>query len=259
MSSDRSVPRTEPAIDPSAIDAVAFDIGGVFVIRHDQVLRKGMARAGFELPEGPGPYHRAHHVAVRALSGLLGAGGEVSEHDREVWSSWERSYLADLGVPPDRLDDAVAAVFTVLSGTDVERVWRQVLPENVDGFHRIIAAGIPVAVVSNNDGTAEQQLRGLGICQVGPGPLPAVTIVVDSTLEGVAKPDPAIFRPALQALGTDPARTLYVGDTVHADVRGATAAGMPVVQLDPYDLHAGFDHARLPHVGALADLLLTRR
>ena len=56
--------------------------------------------------------------------------------------------------------------------------------------------------------------------------------------------------------GTDPARTLYVGDTVHADVRGAQAAGMPVVQLDPYDLHADFDHLRLPTVAALADLLL---
>ena len=49
---------------------------------------------------------------------------------------------------------------------------------------------------------------------------------------------------------------LYVGDTVHADVRGAQAAGMPVVQLDPYDLHADFDHLRLPTVAALADLLL---
>lgn len=136
-------------------------------------------------------------------------------------------------------------------------MWRQLLAENVDGFHRIVASGMPVAVVSNNNGTAEEQLRHFGICQVGPGPLPGVTLVVDSALVGVAKPDPAIFRPALEALGTAAARTLYVGDTVHADVHGAVAAGMPVVQLDPYDLHADFDHVRLPDVGALADLLLT--
>ena len=71
----------------------------------------------------------------------------------------------------------------------------------------------------------------------------------------VAKPDPAIFAPALAALDTDPARTLYVGDTVHADVLGATAAGLPVVQLDPLDLHRDHDHWRLPDVGALADHL----
>ena len=45
------------------------------------------------------------------------------------------------------------------------------------------------------------------------------------------------------------------GDTVHADVRGAEAAGMRAVQLDPYDLHADFGHARLATVAALADLL----
>ena len=49
--------------------------------------------------------------------------------------------------------------------------------------------------------------------------------------------------------------TLYVGDTVHADVRGARAAGMAMVQLDPYDDHAGFDHHRVRDLGELADLL----
>jgi putative hydrolase of the HAD superfamily len=193
------------------------------------------------------------------MSDLLAAAGTVREYDRQVWTYWERGYLRSLGVPENRLDEAVQAMIAAVSDTDIKSVWRQLLAENVQNFHRIIASGMPVAVVSNNNGTAEEQLRHFGICQIGPGPLPSVTIVVDSTLVGVAKPDPAIFLPALQALGTAPARTLYVGDTVHADVHGAVAAGMPVVQLDPYDLHADFGHARMPDVSALADLLLTGR
>jgi putative hydrolase of the HAD superfamily len=243
-------------IDRSVIDAVVFDIGGVFTVRHHDVVRTGMTAAGFEVPEGPEPYHRAHHVAVRAMSDLLADGGTVHEYKRGMWAYWERGYLRSLGVPENRLDEAVEAMLAALAGVDVKNVWRQLLTENVLGFHRIVASGMPVAVVSNNNGTAEEQLRHFAICQVGPGPLPSVTIVVDSALVGVAKPDPAIFRPALEALGTPPARTLYVGDTVHADVHGAVAAGMPVVQLDPYDLHADFGHARLPDVVALADLLL---
>jgi hypothetical protein len=47
-----------------------------------------------------------------------------------------------------------------------------------------------------------------------------------------------------------------VGDTVHADVLGASAAGIPVAQLDPYDLHLDFDHARFPDLEAVADWLL---
>jgi putative hydrolase of the HAD superfamily len=256
---DRSAASATPVVDPSAIDAVVFDIGGVFIVRHHEFVRRCMSAAGFELPEGPEPYRRAHHFAVRAMSDLLTDVGTVQEYEHRMWAHWERGYLRSLGVPQDRLDEAVRAMIAAVSGVDVKRIWRQLLPENVQGFHRIISSGIPVAVVSNNNGTAEEQLRHFGICQVGSGPLPSVTLVVDSKLVGVAKPDPAIFQPALEALGTDPARALYVGDSVHADVRGAIAAGMPVVQLDPYDLHADFDHARMPDVGALADLLLTGR
>jgi putative hydrolase of the HAD superfamily len=255
---DRSSTGDPPVIDVSSLDAVVFDIGGVFTIRHHEAVRPAMSRAGFELPDGPEPYRRAHHVAVRAMSDLLRTAGPVQDHDRRTWTHWERSYLRSLGVPEDRLDEAAEVMIASVMGVEeVKHVWRQLLQENVRGFHRIIAAGIPVAVVSNNNGTAEEQLRILGVCQVGAGPLPSVTIVVDSTLVGVAKPDPAIFRPALEALGTAPARTLYVGDTVHADVEGATAAGMPVIQLDPYDLHADYGHARMPDVGMLADLLLS--
>ncbi|HEY6795942.1 MAG TPA: HAD family hydrolase [Kineosporiaceae bacterium] len=256
MIEDRPAALATPVLDRSVIDAVTFDIGGVFTIRHHEAVRALMGPAGFALPEAPQPYHRAHHVAIRAMSDLLTDAGSVREHDRRTWAYWERGYLRSLGVPEHRLDEAVQSMITAISGTEVKNVWRHVLAENVQGFHRIIASGMPVAVVSNNNGTAEEQLRHFGICQVGPGPLPSVTIVVDSERVGVAKPDPAIFRPALEALGTTAARTLYVGDTVHADVHGATAAGMPAVQLDPYDLHADFDHARLPDVGALADLLL---
>lgn len=252
-------PRSTGTIDPSAIDAVVFDIGGVFVVRHHEPVRNGLRRAGFELPDDPALYRRAHHVAIRAMSDLLAEAGTVHEYQPAMWAHWERGYLRSLGVPEDRLDDAVEAMITEVFDTDVTAVWRDVLQENVDGFHRIVASGMPVAVVSNNNGTAEEQLRHFGICQVGPGPLPSITIVVDSRIIGVAKPDPAIFSPALEALGTDPARTLYVGDTVHADVHGATAAGMPVVQLDPYELHADFAHHRVPDVGVLADLLLAAR
>jgi putative hydrolase of the HAD superfamily len=264
MLDDRSVPAPVPApgpglvIDPTVIDAVVFDIGGVFTVRHHEVVRAGMSLAGFELPEGREAYRRAHHLAVRALSDELADAGSLREHDRRIWTLWERGYLRGLGVPEPRLDEAVTAMTTLVTGTGPKNVWRDLLQENIDGFRRIVASGLSVAIVSNNNGTAEEQLRDFGICQVGPGPLPGVAIVVDSALVGVAKPDPAIFLPALRALDTTAARTLYVGDTVHADVHGATAAGMPVVQLDPYDLHADFAHARMPDVGALADLLLAR-
>ena len=42
---------------------------------------------------------------------------------------------------------------------------------------------------------------------------------------GADKPDPGIFRLALERLGTDPARTLHVGDD-EVDAEGAARAGL---------------------------------
>lgn len=243
------------SIDLSAIDAVVFDIGGVFTIRHRDFVRPALLAGGFEAPSDPRAYHRAHHVAVRAMSDLLVDSSAVHEYERDMMARWERAYLRALGVPEDQVAAAAVAVLAVAATTEVKYMWCMVLEDNVEGFRRIVASGMPVAIVSNNDGTAEAQLVHFGICQVGQGPLPSVSIVVDSGVVGASKPDPAIFQPALVALGTDPSRTLYIGDTVHADVRGAEAAGMPVVQLDPYDLHADFAHARVATVAVLADML----
>lgn len=58
-------------------------------------------------------------------------------------------------------------------------------------------------------------------------------VMIVSEEAGVAKPDPAIFHMALAMLGTQPAETLYVGDSVENDLRGAAAAGMPFVWVNP--------------------------
>jgi putative hydrolase of the HAD superfamily len=47
---------------------------------------------------------------------------------------------------------------------------------------------------------------------------------------GRRKPDPAIFRRALEALEVEPQRALFVGDRLYEDVRGAQQLGMRTVQ-----------------------------
>jgi len=221
---------------PDTIDAVVFDIGGVFLIPHPEPVVDWYARQGVTVSSDPDLYHRAHHRGVRAIVD----GGAGGEHDSATWSQYDQAYFSLLGVTPP---------------SESLRRWDYPLQPNIDAFARIAAGPRPVAVVSNNNGTAEQQLLDHGVAQVGPGELPSIVSVTDSTLVGVAKPDPAIFAPVLGELGFDPQRVLYVGDTVTADVRGATAAGMQVVQLDPFDDHADMDHERLEDLSALAQVL----
>jgi putative hydrolase of the HAD superfamily len=49
---------------------------------------------------------------------------------------------------------------------------------------------------------------------------------------GVAKPHPAIFRMALEAIAVAPEDAAYVGDRLVADVGGAQAAGMKGVLIE---------------------------
>jgi putative hydrolase of the HAD superfamily len=53
---------------------------------------------------------------------------------------------------------------------------------------------------------------------------------VFSSEVGMRKPHPAIFERALEALGVEPERTLFVGDRLYEDVRGAAELGMTTVQ-----------------------------
>jgi putative hydrolase of the HAD superfamily len=55
-------------------------------------------------------------------------------------------------------------------------------------------------------------------------------VAVFSSEVGKRKPHPTIFQAALERLGVDPARTLFVGDRRYEDVRGAKELGMTTVQ-----------------------------
>ena len=69
---------------------------------------------------------------------------------------------------------------------------------------------------------------------------------------GVRKPDPGFFRRAAEQGGSDPARTLAVGDRYDNDYEPARAAGLHAVLVDRFDRSKGLD---VVSVGTLDELL----
>jgi putative hydrolase of the HAD superfamily len=69
---------------------------------------------------------------------------------------------------------------------------------------------------------------------------------------GVKKPDPRIFYHAMNAVGADPANSLYIGDNYEADVLGALRANMPVVYFNP---DGGDNPDGVPEMKDLRELL----
>jgi len=86
-------------------------------------------------------------------------------------------------------------------------------------------AGLTVGVVSDWGSNLRGILRDLSIDRY-------FDFVLPSGAVGVAKPDPAFYRMALETAGVAAAEGLMVGDSYRADVRGAWAAGMDAVWLD---------------------------
>ena len=242
-------------LSPDDYDAIVFDMGGVFLVPNPIAISALLRPNGVDIELPVHAAADAHYAGIRGITELL-ATREVEEADLDVWWHYDQRAFAAFGLDGEALDAAVAARGEARrNGSAVHNVWNHTLDHNITAFHRISEA-FTTAIVSNNDGTAIDQCHRFGICQLDAGgPLPQVPVIIDSTTVAVAKPDPAIFSPALDVLGTDPARTLYIGDTVHADVLGAGRAGMPVVQLDPLDLHDDHDHHRLPDLVALAEAL----
>ncbi|WP_410510941.1 HAD family hydrolase [Paenibacillus sp. BR2-3] len=56
-------------------------------------------------------------------------------------------------------------------------------------------------------------------------------VIVISAEEGISKPDPEIYRLALERLGADPGKTLFIGDHPVNDIWGAGKAGMEGIWL----------------------------
>ena len=81
-------------------------------------------------------------------------------------------------------------------------------------------------VVSNFYGNLQAVLDESGLA-------PWIEVAVDSTQVGCKKPDPRIFRAALEALETTPERAIFVGDSLPRDMQGARAMGMRHVWIRP--------------------------
>jgi putative hydrolase of the HAD superfamily len=238
------------------ISAILLDAGGVLLFPDPDLTLPSLRAAG--LSPDLVTLERAHYQA------MLGQDLAATPPTPDTWRhDYLLSYLTACGVAEAQRAALAAELVPVFTGTS----WAHVGPGTLDGLRALAALGLPLGIVSNSDGTVQSQLRQAGLCYVPDAPretdAPAepesdragvpVGVIVDSAVVGVAKPDPAIFRIALDALGVPASDTvLYVGDSLRYDVAGAIAAGLQPVHFDPYGYCPAPEGHR--HVTSLAAL-----
>lgn len=123
-------------------------------------------------------------------------------------------------------------------------------PEAVAALRDLRKAGFRLGILANQPRSARADLDHGGITLLCDG-------VWLSEAVGLAKPDPAFFRLALDAWALAPGRVAYVGDRPDNDIAPARALGLTAVRLrrGPHAQQAARTEAERPDIeaGDLAD------
>ncbi len=203
------------------LDAVLFDWGDtLFHFDYDERLLEQGWQAGLAAigRDGlPGSSETSERFRERYFP-LLFAPGTIEEVE---YPELVRELLGGFGVA---LTDVELAAF-LSAEHEAWRPARRLGPETHALLDAIRARGVKVGLVSNAFDPGWLLRADL----VDQGLSERLDVAVFSSEVGVRKPHPEIFRAALESLGADPARTLFVGDRRYEDMRGAAELGMTTV------------------------------
>ncbi|NNH76044.1 HAD-IA family hydrolase [Nocardia uniformis] len=201
---------------------VMLDVGMTLIHPSGQVMAQELAACG------------AGHIPTAVAAAALAAAAEA--HHMRFPSELTR---------PERVGVVWAALLG-LPASIGRRAWPAAArrpdlyadldPDAVDVLTTLRARGVPIAAVSNSDGTLLEELTAFGIAEF-------FDVAVDSTVVRSEKPDHGIFHAALRKLECRPEQVWFVGDGLINDMFGAAAAGIENLVL--YDRHH-IHHAALP-------------
>jgi putative hydrolase of the HAD superfamily len=175
------------------VSAIVFDLGGVLTESPIQAFTAYEREAG--LPEG---------LIVRLNS---------TDPHTNAWARFERNELDVAGFSEAFEAEAAAAGHRVEAARVLAALRGELRPSMVAAVHRLRDAGLPLALLSNNVAPMERS-----------GPLGELLglfdAIVESSVEGVRKPEPEIYQRALDRLSEAVDRRIEATDCAYLDDLG---------------------------------------
>lgn len=231
--------------------AVFLDVGDTLVYPHPssaEIMAEICAAHGVEVsPEGIEAAERTVGPRIdsrRAEGPLYSISGERS---RRFWTWVYGEILAELGVPPGRHAELGQLFHRRFNTLETWRLFPDALPALEAIHERRESHGLVCGVLSNWEDWLETLLTHLDLDRY-------FDFAVVSASVQLEKPDPAIFRTALDRAGVAPEEAMHVGDSLSADVRGAQAAGVHPVLLDRRRRYTPDQIADATIISSLAEL-----
>jgi putative hydrolase of the HAD superfamily len=194
-----------------AFRAVIFDLGGVVLPSPLDVFRA---------------YEARHGLPHRFLSEVVIDTGEPG-----AWSRFERGELdADGFARAFEAECADAGGFVVVAALLEEiATGSGPRPEMLDALREIREHGLSTAALTNNWSTGGGSPMGTHY----PEMVALFDLVVESAVEGLRKPDPAIYELACARLGVTPEEAVFLDD-LGVNLKTARALGMTTIKVgDP--------------------------
>jgi HAD superfamily hydrolase (TIGR01509 family) len=223
-----------------ALTSLFLDAGGVLVTPNWDRVSAALAAHGVEAAASA--LAAADPLVRRDID--LGLGASSSDQQRG-WFYFNR-ILEYCGV--GRSESTSAALGELQTYHAVHNLWENVPPGVPETLDRLRAMGLKLVVVSNANGKLKALLERLDLAR-------RFDVMLDSTEEGVEKPDPRLFQLALERSHSAPGETVHVGDLYHVDVEGARRAGLDAILLDAADLYQDADCVRIRDLGELPAVL----
>jgi FMN phosphatase YigB (HAD superfamily) len=224
------------------VDLLCLDAGNTVVFLDHARLAQAFGEAGFETTSGAlNSAEGATKIALDQgrLDSFTWGGSQVPS--TRSWGRYVGTMARRAGLDADGVPPLLDAVWPRHCAKNFWHLVPEGLPAALDEAR---GSGVKVAIVSNSEGKLEGLLEEVGLRS-------SLDLVIDSGIVGVEKPDPRIFRLALEHFGVDPSRALHLGDVYGTDVLGARAAGVRVALVDPF-AHLSGHHPDVPRVPGAA-------
>jgi putative hydrolase of the HAD superfamily len=204
--------------------AIFFDVGDTLVqprLQYGELLQEIGYEMGIELsPEALQGLaaHMEARIASRARQKLPFT--FPAAESQRFWMETYRSYLAGF-LDQTKALSLARGVLDLLSSP----AGYMVFDDTVATLDQLRSDGFRLGIISNWESWLPDLLEGMGIAHY-------FDHVVISGMCGLEKPDPGIFKEALDTSGYRPEEILYVGDSMTHDIEPAKMVGIRTVLID---------------------------
>lgn len=205
------------------IDTVLFDIGGTLIrqqrnaqrsLLYSCFVKQTLSRIGIDITEDDQTFYDRIHANQEVYKHK----GETTFTEHPPLEVWRDNILREYDIKADTLEPVAESLsFTY----DYIRMENNPRPNLKESLEQLKSMGLKLGIITNTISMtfAEHILNEYKV-------LPYFPVIVRSCEFGTRKPHPAIFRHAMDLIGSTKETTCYVGDTISRDVLGSRNAGL---------------------------------